>query len=636
MAGGVRIGKGTALRSDEVIPQHTTQPLPADTPILEKSDYQKVVEYENERVLAAKRKAQAAKEKAVGKRQATGEGFGRTKKKKAAPLTFALDESDGNESNCSGSGTHHSETDYNLKGFPESLPNMKKLELKFDCNLMVVMEDDEEQCQWGNMMNNFMKENDDDNGKKNDDEDYRVRDKEREKMKRITKFIFCVKDKSQVGSLSPRKWRTRDMIVAAKHGDKVLNVQPVSEFNPTTGIQVLKPLVKKPLVFRDKVKDKASVKKPADVVEKSEKVKDKATIMKPTDVVEKPITVVVKDKVTVKKLAVVATVKKPANVVEKPAILTELPKLNASADVADKESDVVNNKDKESDVADKESDVVDKESDVDKDKFGANELLSDVVSKKRRRRTELPKPALKPAVKGNESKKLKSKSGMKRKMKNSSDSLSSSVDEKELRHLLKKLKNIKQEDSDESVSERKMKYKKKEKELTPSEAAHEEYLKHYPTLRARAVSIRFTTLPLMKYRQGWEGILMGGISLFSLEARPVEHEFVQSWVDQFYPKPLKKIQVGDIASKLIFAHEVDFLFKVNFLTLFTNTTGRVAGLKGEICLDVLLYFDSTKFDGVPVVRTRPAIRAWNSTLMRQREKLELDAHVLGLLELHDE
>ncbi|GKB17253.1 hypothetical protein Tco_0851176 [Tanacetum coccineum] len=533
--------------------------------------------------------------------------------------------------------------------------------------------------------------------------------------------LIGVKYKSQVGSLSPRKWRTRDMIVAAKHGDKVLNVQPVSEFNPTTGIQVLKPLVKKPLVVWDKVKDKASVKKPADVVEKPKKVKDKATVKKPADVVEKPVTVVVKDKATVKKPAVVATVKKPANVVEKPAVLvvsndkelsdfvskkrrrwTKLPKLNTSADVADKESDVVNNKDKESDVADKESDVADKESDVDKDKFGANELLSDVVSKKRRRRTELPKvnapaamadkplveksavkPAVKPAVKGNESKKLKCKS----------------------------------EDSNESVSDRKMKYKKKEKELTPSEAAHEEYLKHYPTLRARAVpkslfaAIRGSQVDMWSflsevcfnsfhnlaideipsrvgrfcvanfnsftYKLSLDsgdsihvtpskihdilGILVGGISLFSLEARPVEHEFVQSWVDQFYPKPLKKIQVGDIALKLIFAHEVDFLFKVNFLTLFTNTTGRVAGLKGEICLDVvrrlredsdiskidwcgyihscledseipkkrtLLYFDSTKFDGVPVVRTRPAIRAWNSALMRQREKLELDAHNL--------
>ncbi|GKB79976.1 hypothetical protein Tco_0946871, partial [Tanacetum coccineum] len=106
--------------------------------------------------------------------------------------------------------------------------------------------------------------------------------------------LIGVKDKPQVGSLSTRKWRTRDMIVAAKHGDKVLNVQPVSEFNPTTGIQVLKLLVKdKPLVVEkpEKVKDKALVKKPADLVEKPEKVKYKATVKKPADVVEKPVTV---------------------------------------------------------------------------------------------------------------------------------------------------------------------------------------------------------------------------------------------------------------------------------------------------------------------------------------------------------
>ncbi|GJS11311.1 hypothetical protein Tco_0368107 [Tanacetum coccineum] len=364
--------------------------------------------------------------------------------------------------------------------------------------------------------------------------------------------LLGVKDKPQVGSLSPKKWHTRDMIVAAKHGDKVLNVQSVSEFNPTTGIQVLKPLVKKPLVVRDKVKDKDSVKKPADVVEKPNKVKDKATVKKSADVVEKPVTVVVKDKVTVKKPAVV---EKPAVLVkekdkDKAQVLIvkendvvpdvglekvvandkekkimndvvpdvglekvvandkelsdfvskkrrrqiDLPKLNTPVDVADKEFDVVNNKDKESDVAkDVGNDVVndfvngvvnDVVADVGLDKFGANKLLSDVVNKKRRRRSELPKvnalaivadkqlvdksvvkaaikpavkpavkPALKPAVKGNESKKLKSKYGMKRKKKNSSDSLSSPVDEKKLRRLLK---NIKQEDSDGSVSHRKM------------------------------------------------------------------------------------------------------------------------------------------------------------------------------------
>nr|GFC35144.1 hypothetical protein [Tanacetum cinerariifolium] len=253
-------------------------------------------------------------------------------------------------------------------------------------------------------------------------------------------------------------------------------------------------------------------------------------------------------------------------------------------------------------------------------KFGANELLSDVVSKKRRRRTELPKPALKSAVKSNEGKKLKSKSGMKRKMKNSSDSLSSSVDEKELRRLLKKLKNIKQEESNCSVSDRKIIYKKKKKELTPSEVAHEEYLKHYPTLRARAVPKSLFPIIRGSHVDMWSflseigfnsfhnlaideipsrvgrfcvkninsstyklsldssdsfhvtpskihdilGIPLGGISLFLLEARPVKHEFVRSWFDQFYPKPLKKIRVGDIASKLIFAHEVDFLFKSTF------------------------------------------------------------------------
>ncbi|GJV81900.1 hypothetical protein Tco_1517770 [Tanacetum coccineum] len=69
MAGGVRVGKGTALADNE-----------------------------NERVLAAKRKTQAAKDRAVGKRSAA-EGTARhTKKKKTDPLSFALDESEGDDS----------------------------------------------------------------------------------------------------------------------------------------------------------------------------------------------------------------------------------------------------------------------------------------------------------------------------------------------------------------------------------------------------------------------------------------------------------------------------------------------------------------------------------------------------------
>nr|GEV10456.1 hypothetical protein [Tanacetum cinerariifolium] len=71
MAEGVRVGKGVALTANEVIPQHTTSSFPFGSQIPEKSDHQRVVEYENERVLAAKRKVQAAKDRAAGLRAPT-------------------------------------------------------------------------------------------------------------------------------------------------------------------------------------------------------------------------------------------------------------------------------------------------------------------------------------------------------------------------------------------------------------------------------------------------------------------------------------------------------------------------------------------------------------------------------------
>ncbi|GKG55040.1 hypothetical protein Tco_0563027, partial [Tanacetum coccineum] len=83
-------------------------PLSFGSQIPEKSDYQKVVEHENERVLAAKWKAQAAKDRAVGKRAATEGASQHPKKKKIAPLSFALSDSEADGSNRSGSGTHHS------------------------------------------------------------------------------------------------------------------------------------------------------------------------------------------------------------------------------------------------------------------------------------------------------------------------------------------------------------------------------------------------------------------------------------------------------------------------------------------------------------------------------------------------
>ena len=95
------------------------------------------------------------------------------------------------------------------------------------------------------------------------------------------------------------------------------------------------------------------------------------------------------------------------------------------------------------------------------------------------------------------------------------------------------------------------------------------------------------------------GIPIGGETLLSLETRPVGDDFEKVWFGQFESKSAKQIRVNDIASKLIESKEVDFLFKVNFLTLFTNTMGMVAGLQGEINFDVVRHLrEDTDIRGI--------------------------------------
>ncbi|GKA76585.1 hypothetical protein Tco_0783046, partial [Tanacetum coccineum] len=82
MFGGVRVGKWTALTENEVIVQHTTQPLPSESQIPPFFDYQKVIEHEDERVIPTNKKAQTARDKAIGKNAATEGTFRRSKKRK--------------------------------------------------------------------------------------------------------------------------------------------------------------------------------------------------------------------------------------------------------------------------------------------------------------------------------------------------------------------------------------------------------------------------------------------------------------------------------------------------------------------------------------------------------------------------
>ncbi|PWA54209.1 hypothetical protein CTI12_AA422990 [Artemisia annua] len=209
---------------------------------------------------------------------------------------------------------------------------------------------------------------------------------------------------------------------------------------------------------------------------------------------------------------------------------------------------------------------------------------------------------------------------------------------KQLIKTLLKNSSVKEETDEENESKPNKKGKKKEKVLTEAKMRHQDYLSELPILHARTaptalhtaihgiknvdienflVEIGFSSyfkfdinnIPsrlgrcvvknfdaetcrlnledgksieatVTKVRE-LLGIPIGGDSLLSLETRPVEDDFENVWIRQFQPKSAKKIRVNEIAKKLIESKEVDFLFKVNFLTLFTNTMGMCAGLQGK-------------------------------------------------------
>ncbi|GJX97621.1 hypothetical protein Tco_0353419 [Tanacetum coccineum] len=138
-----------------------------------------------------------------------------------------------------------------------------------------------------------------------------------------------------------------------------------------------------------------------------------------------------------------------------------------------------------------------------------------------------------------------------------------------------------------------------------------------------------------------------------------------------------------IASVISDTTEADFMFRMNFITLFRSTMGTLDNggrvstkLLKRITEDVdildidwcgyildclhtskknwkdvktrknfyygpltflcLLYLDSTIFPDLLVLRHRPALRSWNTTTMRKRIKMETETRRLGKLEHHEE
>nr|GEX73167.1 hypothetical protein [Tanacetum cinerariifolium] len=263
-------------------------------------------------------------------------------------------------------------------------------------------------------------------------------------------------------------------------------------------------------------------------------------------------------------------------------------------------------------------------------------------------------------------KKLKIKAGLKRKR---SGSDSSELDTKSIKRLVSKLeKKVKKQESDKESVSKKGKKKltkkvekeesdeesvpkkgnkkltkkvkkeesdeesvpKKQKQLIPEEAAYEEYL----------LSDKIEVTPSKIHDM--LGVSFGGYSLFDLDEREADHEFVRKWPGQFYPLELKKFRVNDIARKLIAVQEAD-------------------GLKGQICLDVVrrlredfvisdvdwcgrLREDSVISDVDWCGYIYDCLRDSKLTGGTNRYlgpltfliELELKDHVVGLLDLHDE
>ncbi|PWA37056.1 hypothetical protein CTI12_AA594850 [Artemisia annua] len=169
------------------------------------------------------------------------------------------------------------------------------------------------------------------------------------------------------------------------------------------------------------------------------------------------------------------------------------------------------------------------------------------------------------------------------------------------------------------------------------------------------------------------GVPMGSRKLDEMEPREWNDEFITRWEQQYYKLgKKKKATPALIAKEINRTSNADFMFKINFLMLFASTMGTLdSGGKcpynvlrnvkedddiadidckhnwkdvkksgnyyyGPLTLLNLLYLDSTHFPELQVMRHRPAIRSWNTAMMKQRIELEKKQKCLGKLEHHGE
>ncbi|GKC73735.1 hypothetical protein Tco_1119618 [Tanacetum coccineum] len=144
------------------------------------------------------------------------------------------------------------------------------------------------------------------------------------------------------------------------------------------------------------------------------------------------------------------------------------------------------------------------------------------------------------------------------------------------------------------------------------------------------------------------GIPMGSRKLEDLEERPSNDPFIKEWEKQF--KHVPKPTPAAIASVISDTTEADFMFRMNFITLFGSTMGTLDNggrvsmkLLKRITEDVEIsdidwcgYILDCLQNNLRVLRHRPALRSWNTTTIKKRIKMETETRCLGKLEHHGE
>nr|GEV09255.1 peptidase C48, SUMO/sentrin/Ubl1 [Tanacetum cinerariifolium] len=105
------------------------------------------------------------------------------------------------------------------------------------------------------------------------------------------------------------------------------------------------------------------------------------------------------------------------------------------------------------------------------------------------------------------------------------------------------------------------------------------------------------------------------MKLEGLEQRHANGPFIAEWEAEY--SHLGKPTPPAIALQISGTHEADFMFKLNFVTLFGSTMGT---------LENDLY----------IISHIPAIRSWNTLMMRKRIMMETRQKCLGNLEHHEE